>query len=87
MIKTNKKNQIIVSTLLSLVQDGICFLSSELEVLYQNPAMGTCPDLTLADVFTGMVQDAFTGAYGITCSAPVIVDGETVAVVGMDLVL
>ena len=37
--------------------------------------------------FTGMVQDAFTGTYGITCSAPVIVDGETVAVVGMDLVL
>ena len=39
MIKTNKKDQIIVSTLLSLVQDGICFLSPELEVLYQNPAM------------------------------------------------
>ncbi len=37
--------------------------------------------------FTGMIQDAFTGDYGITCSAPVIVDGETVAVVGMDLVL
>ncbi len=37
MIDTN--NQAILSTLLSLVQDGICFLSPELEVLYQNPAM------------------------------------------------
>ena len=35
----DKKDQIILSTLLSLVQDGICFLSPELEVLYQNPAM------------------------------------------------
>ena len=33
------KDQIILSTLLSLVQDGISFLSPELEVLYQNPAM------------------------------------------------
>jgi hypothetical protein len=35
----DKKDQIILSTLLSLVQDGICFLLPELEVLYQNPAM------------------------------------------------
>ncbi len=34
-----KQNQIILSTLLAVVQDGICFLSPELEVLYQNPAM------------------------------------------------
>lgn len=35
----NKKDQIILSSLLSLVRDGICFLSPELDVLYQNPAM------------------------------------------------
>ncbi|MCR5023213.1 MAG: LuxR C-terminal-related transcriptional regulator [Lachnospiraceae bacterium] len=29
----------ILSTLLSIVQDGICFLSPDLEVLYHNPAM------------------------------------------------
>lgn len=34
-----KQDQIILSTLLAVVQDGICFLSPELEVLYQNPAM------------------------------------------------
>ena len=37
--------------------------------------------------FTGLVQDAFTGNLGITCSMPVVVNGETLAVVGMDIVL
>ena len=37
--------------------------------------------------FTGLVTDAFTGNLGITCSAPIVVDGETLAVVGMDIVL
>ena len=32
------ENQIL-STLMAVVQDGICFLSPELDVLYQNPAM------------------------------------------------
>lgn len=34
-----KTDHILLTTLLSVVQDGICFLSPELEVLYQNPAM------------------------------------------------
>ena len=37
--------------------------------------------------FTGIVKDAFTGKPGITCSAPVIVNGETVGVVGIDILL
>ena len=37
--------------------------------------------------FTGLVTDAFTGNLGITCSMPVVVDGETLAVVGMDIIL
>ena len=37
--------------------------------------------------FTGIVQDAFSGAPGVTCSAPVTVDGEIVGVVGIDIVL
>ncbi len=37
--------------------------------------------------FTGIVKDAYSGVPGITCSAPVIVDGETVGVVGIDVVL
>lgn len=37
--KMEKTDHILLTTLLSVVQDGICFLSPELEVLYQNPAM------------------------------------------------
>ncbi len=37
--------------------------------------------------YTGVELDAFTGKYGIVCSAPVYVDGELVAVVGADLFL
>ena len=37
--------------------------------------------------FTGIVKDAFSGVPGITCSAPVVVDGELVGVVGIDIVL
>ena len=33
------QNQKILSTLLSVVQDGISILSPALDVLYQNPAM------------------------------------------------
>ena len=35
----DKQNKAILSTLLAVIQDGICFLSPEFEVLYQNPAM------------------------------------------------
>ena len=37
--------------------------------------------------FTGLERDAFSGTPGITCSAPVIVDGELVGVVGVDIIL
>ena len=37
--------------------------------------------------FTGVERDAFNNTAGITCSAPVIVNGRTVAVVGIDIVL
>ena len=37
--------------------------------------------------FSGILQDAFTGRYVITCSAPVLVDGELFGVVGLDIVL
>ena len=37
--------------------------------------------------FTGIENDAFSGVPCITCSVPVVVDGETVGVVGIDIVL
>ena len=37
--------------------------------------------------FTGIIKDAFTGKSMVTCSAPVIVDGELFGVVGIDIVL
>ena len=37
--------------------------------------------------FTGIEKDAFSGTPGITCSLPVVVDGEIVGVVGIDIVL
>ena len=37
--------------------------------------------------FTGIEEDAFTGKPVITCSAPVTANGETVGVVGVDVVL
>ena len=36
--------------------------------------------------FTGVVRDAFSNSFDITCSAPVIVNGKTVAVVGIDII-
>ena len=38
-------------------------------------------------IFTGVVEDAFTGIPGLTCAAPVYHDGELVAVVGADIFL
>ena len=35
--------------------------------------------------FTGIEKDAFSGTPGITCSVPVVVDGEIVGVVGIDI--
>ncbi|MBP5362806.1 MAG: SpoIIE family protein phosphatase [Ruminococcus sp.] len=37
--------------------------------------------------FTGVERDAFNNSMNITCSAPVIINGRTVAVVGIDIVL
>ena len=37
--------------------------------------------------FTGIEKDAFSGSPVITCSVPLIVDGETVGVAGIDIVL
>ena len=37
--------------------------------------------------FTGIERDAFSGSLDITCSAPVVVNGEIVGVVGIDVVL
>ncbi len=37
--------------------------------------------------FTGIVEDAFTGEQGITCSVPVKVNGEVIGVAGVDFVL
>ena len=37
--------------------------------------------------FTGIEKDTFSGSLGVTCSAPVTVDGETVGVVGIDIIL
>ena len=37
--------------------------------------------------FTGIERDIFSSSLGITCSAPVVVNGETVGVVGIDIVL
>ncbi|MBR0106471.1 MAG: SpoIIE family protein phosphatase, partial [Lachnospiraceae bacterium] len=37
--------------------------------------------------FTGIMQDAFSGKYVITCSAPIETDGEIAGVVGIDVVL
>jgi len=37
--------------------------------------------------FTGIEPDAFSGEPGITCSAPVVVDGKIVGVVGADVIL
>ena len=37
--------------------------------------------------FTGLERDAFNGSVGITCSSPVVVKGEIVGVVGIDIVL
>ena len=37
--------------------------------------------------FTGIERDAFSGSCGVTCSAPVEVDGEIVGVVGIDILL
>ena len=36
--------------------------------------------------FTGVERDAFNGSLSVTCAAPVIVNGKTVAVVGSDIV-
>ena len=38
-------------------------------------------------IFTGVVEDAFTGIPGLSCAAPVYCDGELVAVVGADIFL
>ena len=37
--------------------------------------------------FTGIISDAFSGDLCITCSAPVIVDGELIGVAGADIIL
>ncbi len=37
--------------------------------------------------FTGLLRDAFSGSIVVTCSAPVMADGELVGVVGIDIVL
>ena len=37
--------------------------------------------------FTGIIKDAFSGEMGITCSIPVIVNGKTVGVAGIDIFL
>ena len=37
--------------------------------------------------FTGIMKDAFSGKLVVTCSAPVVADGELVGVVGIDIVL
>ncbi len=37
--------------------------------------------------FTGIVTDAFTGEMCITCSAPIICDGELIGVAGADIIL
>ena len=37
--------------------------------------------------FTGIITDAFSGLPYITCSAPVIADGELIGVVGIDIIL
>ena len=37
--------------------------------------------------FTGIIPDAFSGDLCITCSAPVIVDGELIGVAGADIIL
>ena len=37
--------------------------------------------------FTGIERDAFSGVPSVTCSAPVVVDGEILGVVGIDIVL
>ncbi|MBR0085820.1 MAG: SpoIIE family protein phosphatase [Lachnospiraceae bacterium] len=37
--------------------------------------------------FTGIEEDAFSGKLMVTCSAPVIVNGETLGVVGIDIVM
>ena len=37
--------------------------------------------------FTGVEPDVFSGSLDVTCSAPVLVDGNTIAVVGIDIVI
>ena len=37
--------------------------------------------------FTGIIEDAFSGNLCITCSAPVIADGELIGVAGADIIL
>ena len=37
--------------------------------------------------FTGITRDSFSGATLVTCSAPIKVDGQTLGVVGVDIVL
>ena len=37
--------------------------------------------------FTGIETDAFSGVQSLTCSAPIIVDGRTLGVVGIDIIL
>ena len=37
--------------------------------------------------FTGIETDAYSGSLCVTCSAPVVVDGEILGVVGIDIVL
>ena len=37
--------------------------------------------------FTGIEEDAFSGELMVTCSAPVIVNGKTLGVVGIDIVM
>ena len=38
-------------------------------------------------VFTGVERDAFNGSLSVTCAAPVIVNGRTVAVIGTDITI
>ena len=37
--------------------------------------------------FTGIETDAFSGVQSLTCSVPIIVDGKTLGVVGIDIIL
>ncbi|MBQ1515549.1 MAG: cache domain-containing protein, partial [Lachnospiraceae bacterium] len=37
--------------------------------------------------FTGVIPDAFSGAVSVTCSAPIVTNGELIGVVGIDILL